>query len=61
LYVFIAAALVLGYVLLAMVALLHVLKELLARPCPPAPWDSKCEEHQEGELSGADKTDLTGG
>jgi hypothetical protein len=43
-YVFIIATLLLGYVLLAIVGLLHVAKDLLGRPWSPVPSEQDLDE-----------------
>jgi hypothetical protein len=52
-YVFIIATMLVGYVLLAILGLLHVAKDLLARPVSPVPSYSESEKIQNENLPGA--------
>jgi hypothetical protein len=49
-YVFVATML-LGYVLLAILGLLQLAKDLLARPFSPVPSNAETEEDQEDDLA----------
>jgi hypothetical protein len=50
LFIFIIATLLLGYVLLAIIALLHVAKDLLARAFSPVPSYSESEQDLDADL-----------